>query len=102
MGTRGQGFAVTCPGCDTEFTSLGLRCCSQECERTNRERQETIKEAARIGREAKPKRTCEFCGKRIPRYTATDRTTKVLSQVPENGKNRGPGTLIAERGFCTD
>src|SRR5262245_34263157 len=69
MGKRGPGFAVTCPGCNTEFTSLGLRCCSPDCERAYRERQAAIKEAAQIGHAAKPKRTCEVCGKRIPRYT---------------------------------
>jgi len=71
MGKRGQGFAVTCPGCDKEFTSLGLRCCSPECERRYRERREAIK-----GQETKAKRTCEVCGKRIPRYTPIGRATK--------------------------
>jgi hypothetical protein len=76
MAKRGQGFAVTCPGCDKEFTSSGLRCCSPECERTYRERQEAITEATQIGHEVKPKRSCEVCGKRIARYTAKGRATK--------------------------
>jgi hypothetical protein len=76
MAKRGPGFAVTCPGCDTEFTSTGLRCCSAECERTYRDRHEAIKEAAQVGHEAKPKRSCEVCGKRIARYTAAGRATK--------------------------
>jgi hypothetical protein len=66
MAKRGHGFAITCPGCEKEFTSLGLRCCSPACERTHRDRQDAIKEAAQIGHETKPKRTCEVCGKRIP------------------------------------
>jgi hypothetical protein len=76
MAKRGLGFAMTCPGCDKEFTSLGLRCCSPECERAYRDRQEAIKKAAQVGHEVKLKRTCEVCGKRIPRYTETGRATR--------------------------
>jgi hypothetical protein len=59
------------PAAIRSLPALGLKCCSPECERRYRERQEVIK-----GPETKPKRTCEVCGKRIPRYTTTGRATK--------------------------
>jgi hypothetical protein len=76
MAMRGPGFVVKCPGCDGEFISAGLRCCSPACERSYRDRQEAKAVAARLGHKARPTRTCEGCGKRIPRYTATGKATR--------------------------
>jgi hypothetical protein len=46
MAIRGNGFAVTCAQCGREFGSQGLRCCSLECERKFRQRQELDAELA--------------------------------------------------------
>jgi len=38
-----QGFYINCAGCGCRFDSKGLRCCSPECERRYRDRQESIR-----------------------------------------------------------
>jgi hypothetical protein len=66
---RGKdGFYIACKHCNKEFESIGLRCCSTECERGLRERQENLAIMADAGIEPAAKRTCETCGARIPTW----------------------------------
>ena len=37
-----KGFHIDCAHCRKEFESLGLRCCTTECERAHREREENL------------------------------------------------------------
>lgn len=65
-----SGFFINCAGCDKEFESRGLRCCSKDCERRARDRQDNAKAMAEVGMEAPTKRICEAegCGRAIPRW----------------------------------
>jgi predicted nucleic acid-binding Zn ribbon protein len=62
------GCLITCQGCRKEFVSRGLRCCSTECDRVYRERQDIEATMAEVGIAATPKRKCEACGAAIPRW----------------------------------
>ena len=42
-----HGFLVNCAGCRKQFDSKGLRCCSIECERRYREREQLDAESGR-------------------------------------------------------
>jgi hypothetical protein len=68
MGAR--GFHINCAQCQKEFESLGLRCCSTECERSYRERQENLAVMAEVGIGPAPKRQCANpdCGQTIPKW----------------------------------
>ena len=63
-----KGFYIDCAYCQKEFESLGLRCCSVECERSYHEREENLAVMAEAGIEPKAKRQCESCGARIPTW----------------------------------
>jgi hypothetical protein len=63
-----NGFKIKCAGCDREFESLGLKHCSTECIRRDRERQENRKVLADAGIEIAPKKRCEVCGTVIPKF----------------------------------
>jgi hypothetical protein len=68
---RGQeGWYITCPGCQREFESRGLRCCSTECERRLCERAENMALMAEVGMEpkAKPKCSVPGCDNPIPKW----------------------------------
>jgi hypothetical protein len=64
--TGPHGFLIDCAGCGRRFDSKGLRCCSPECERRYRERQDNAAVMAEVGMEAAAKRKCEECGGPIP------------------------------------
>lgn len=63
-----EGFKIICAGCEREFESLGLRYCSAECDRRDRERQQNRKVLADAGIEIAPKKRCEVCGVVIPKW----------------------------------
>jgi hypothetical protein len=63
-----KGFYINCLGCDRRFDSKGLRCCSLECERKYREREQARAVMAEIDMDAPVKRQCEECGGAIPRW----------------------------------
>jgi hypothetical protein len=63
-----QGFYINCLGCDRRFDSKGLRCCSPECERKYREREQARAVMAEIDMDAPVKRQCEGCGSPIPKW----------------------------------
>ena len=63
------GFMIRCcPHCAKEFESKGLRCCSVECERRRREREDNLATMAEVGIEPATKRQCEACGIKIPKW----------------------------------
>ena len=68
MGSR--GFPIDCAHCGKEFDSKGLRCCTIECERRYRERQDNLAVMAQAGIEAAPKRQCANteCGQTVPKW----------------------------------
>jgi hypothetical protein len=59
------GFFIDCVGCGKEFESRGLRCCSPDCERALVARQ---KNRADMLDAPAAKRSCEECGRPIPRW----------------------------------
>jgi predicted nucleic acid-binding Zn ribbon protein len=63
-----HGFLIKCAHCHKQFDSKGLRCCSTECERSYRERKDNLAVMAEVGIEAAPKRQCETCGTKIPKW----------------------------------
>jgi hypothetical protein len=79
MPISGDGFLIACRGCGKDFTSRGSRCCTPECDRKFRERQETAAVMAEVGMERAVKRKCVTCGSDIPRYVGTG---KARRQVP--------------------
>ena len=66
----GKSGHIACAGCQREFESKGLRCCSTECERADRERQEKVALMAEVGMEVAAKRLCQHpgCGAAIPKW----------------------------------
>ena len=62
MKSGSKGFYIACAHCREEFESLGLRCCSAECERAHREREENLVIMAQAGIEPTAKRKCEGPG----------------------------------------
>jgi hypothetical protein len=71
-----HGFLIECAGCSKTFDSRGLRCCSTECERTYRQRQQNQADLAEIGMEIATKRKCEACGGNIPNWRNGRRVSK--------------------------
>jgi hypothetical protein len=61
-----HGFLINCAHCSQGFDSL--RCCSTECERHYRERQDNLAVMAEVGMEPTAKRQCQTCGTRIPKW----------------------------------
>ncbi len=53
-----HGFYIICLGCNKEFESKGLRCCSTECERAYREQQENLAVMAEVSDTPREKRRC--------------------------------------------
>ena len=70
MKRAANGFKIACAGCQKEFESLGLRCCSDACERRYRERQANIALMAEAGIEPTKKRRCAApgCSSTIPKW----------------------------------
>jgi hypothetical protein len=63
-----HGFTIRCAGCQKEFESKGLRCCSSDCERRYREREGNLAVMAAAGIQPATKRKCETCGTGIPKW----------------------------------
>ena len=65
-----KGFYIDCAHCQKEFESLGLRCCSVECERGYCEREENLAVMAEVDIKPAAKRRCEAprCNNTIPKW----------------------------------
>jgi hypothetical protein len=65
-----KGYRIRCAACSREFESLGLGCCSAECERRYREAQDNRAVMAEVGIEPAAKRQCANpgCGAVIPKW----------------------------------
>jgi hypothetical protein len=63
-----HGFPIHCAHCGQEFDSKGLRCCSRDCEQSYRERQDNLAVVAEVGMAPTPRRQCQTCGARIPKW----------------------------------
>jgi hypothetical protein len=110
---RGDGFLFNCRNCQKPFVSKGLRCCSTECERKYRDKEDIAKTLAEIG-EAPPtaKRQCEHCGNPLPRYVGTGKKRKQSTKrfcsprcqqaakkagiVPAKGSSQGPSQSASD------
>lgn len=62
------GFLINCLGCGKPFDSWGLRCCSSDCERRFREREENLRLMAQAGMAPPTKHRCEACDTAIPTW----------------------------------
>jgi hypothetical protein len=65
-----DGCKIACAGCSKEFESLGLRCCSDACERRYRERRDVLALMAEVGAAPSTKRKCAApeCSSTIPKW----------------------------------
>ena len=71
-----KGFYVDCAYCRKEFESIGLTCCSVECERIYRERQNNLAVMAQAGIDPKAKRQWEQCKAVIPTWRKGRKVSK--------------------------
>ena len=78
MKATASGFKISCAGCQKEFESLGLRCCSSGCERRYRERVENRAIMSEAGMEPATKRKCEECGGNVPRWTGAGKKRRAV------------------------
>jgi hypothetical protein len=62
-----NGFRIDCKGCGKNFDSKGLRCCSEDCEREFRRKQELERELKTAPFRV-AKRKCIECGRPIKRW----------------------------------
>jgi hypothetical protein len=78
MRRRSVAWIISCPGCQCEFESRGLRCCSMECERRLQERAENMALMAEVGMEPNAKRKCSVpgCDNLIPKWRNGRRVSK--------------------------
>jgi hypothetical protein len=65
-----HGFYIACKHCNREFESLGLRCCSSDCDKAYRESQERRAVLKEAGIEPTSRRMCECpgCDHPIPKW----------------------------------
>jgi hypothetical protein len=65
-----HGFLINCAHCAKQFDSKALRCCSKECERAYRDRQDNLAVMAEAGIDPATKRQCANpgCEQTIPKW----------------------------------
>jgi hypothetical protein len=96
-----NGFYIRCAGCQKEFESKGLRCCSAECERRYRERQENLRVMAEAGIEPAAKRACENCGTALPKWSKGRLSkNRFCSARCQKAQRRTEMTAEAQTPFC--
>jgi hypothetical protein len=66
-----HGFLINCAGCGRQFDSKSLRCCSVECERAYRLKEEVADHPFRV-----VKRKCVECSGEIPNWRKGRRVSK--------------------------
>jgi hypothetical protein len=94
-----EGWYITCPGCQREFESKGLRCCSTACERRLCEHDENTALMAEVGMEpeAKPKCSVPGCDNSIPKWRNGRRVSKrarFCDRHSRHSKKRASEALI--------
>jgi hypothetical protein len=100
-----NGFLIHCAGCGQQFDSTGLKYCTPECGRRDRERRENAELMAEAGMERPAKRKCESCGGDIPNWQPNGRrvskATRFCSRKcrDRNGANAGMALGSPEVGF---
>jgi hypothetical protein len=85
------GFLIECASCQTQFDSRGLRCCSVECERRHREREQLEAELADNPFRA-IKRKCQECGGPIPNWRNGRRVSSATRFCSSRCKDRNGKT----------
>jgi hypothetical protein len=83
------GFNINCKFCQTRFDSRGLRCCSTECERKFRQKQELDVELTDDPFRA-VKRKCENCGGDIPNWRNGRRVSAATKFCSVRCQRKGP------------
>jgi hypothetical protein len=83
-----DGFRINCAYCGKEFESLGLRCCSSECEHAYCDREHNLAIMAEAGIEPSPKRLCESCSAVIPKWRNGRRVSKSVRFCSEKCSKR--------------
>ena len=97
-----DGFAIVCAGCSKTFSSKGLRCCSTNCERNCREREQNLATMAEAGIEPSVKRKCA-CGAVIPKWLPSGRAVSASKRFCSDRCKRkyGKRDLAAQAPFGT-
>ena len=83
-----NGFKIVCAHCRKDFESKGLRCCSLECERAYREREENMVLLTGANIESKAKRRCEGCLAIIPTWRNGRRVSKSVRFCSDKCRKR--------------
>ena len=83
----GDGFRIDCANCRRAFTSRGLRCCSTECERTFRVREDRERDLADAPFRS-PRPPCESCGGPIPKWRKGRRVPSTARFCSTRCRNR--------------
>jgi hypothetical protein len=95
------GMLINCSGCGKKFDSRGLRCCSIECERAFRRKEELDAELARQPFRA-VKRRCGHCGGPIPNWRKGRRVSSAVkycsSRCQRKGSQNAEGRIASPRG----
>jgi endogenous inhibitor of DNA gyrase (YacG/DUF329 family) len=78
-----HGFPIDCANCRRQFVSKGWRCCSVECERSYRLKQELADQPFRT-----IKRKCAECGGDIPNWRNGRRVSKATQFCSRRCKDR--------------
>jgi len=63
-----RGWFVPCRHCGAEFESMGLAYCSEKCRFDGHQNAVNSDILAEVDMEAIPKKTCEVCARKLPRW----------------------------------
>jgi hypothetical protein len=88
MRAGSKGCYIDCANCRKEFESLGLRCCSTECDQGHRERESNLAVMAEAGIEPKARRQCEQCKAVIPTWRKGRKISKSVRFCSEKCSKR--------------
>ena len=83
-----KGLYIDCAHCRKEFENFGLRCCSTDCERSLRERQDNLSIMAEAGIDPKARRQCERCKAVIPTWRKGRKVSKSVRFCSEKCSKR--------------
>ena len=89
-----DGFKIACAHCRKDFESKGLRCCSVECGRAYRGREENLAVMAAAGIEPKTKRCCECCDVVIPTWRKGRRVSSKTRFCSANCSSKSRSSVV--------